>query len=180
MTPEQKAREEIDRQLEAAGWKVQNKDELNISAGPGVAVREFSPQVREQRRLSPLRQQPRRWRHRGEARGLHADWRRSPVEKVSRRPCPANFPSTRCRSRSLTSPPERRRSSPARWNPSLEAVRSFRSIDPMNFSGSSGSISSFATGSRNCRRSIPRSSGRFRFGPSKTWSVRSRRTDLGR
>lgn len=41
MTPEQKARQQIDRQLEAAGWQVQNFRELNISAARGVAVREF-------------------------------------------------------------------------------------------------------------------------------------------
>jgi len=41
MTPEQKARQQIDRQLEQAGWIVQDYRQLNISAGPGVAVREF-------------------------------------------------------------------------------------------------------------------------------------------
>lgn len=41
MTPEQKARQSIDRQLEQAGWSVQDFSEMNISAGAGVAVREF-------------------------------------------------------------------------------------------------------------------------------------------
>ncbi len=41
MDPEQLARQEIDRQLEAAGWKVQSMSEMNISAGLGVAIREF-------------------------------------------------------------------------------------------------------------------------------------------
>ncbi len=40
-TPEQEAREKIDQMLEAAGWVVQNETELNLSAGLGVAVREF-------------------------------------------------------------------------------------------------------------------------------------------
>ena len=40
MNPEEKAREEIDRQLAACGWLVQDKA-MNITAGPGVAVREF-------------------------------------------------------------------------------------------------------------------------------------------
>jgi len=39
--PEEHAREEIDRQLEAAGWLIQNRDAVNLTAGPGVAVREF-------------------------------------------------------------------------------------------------------------------------------------------
>ena len=39
---EAKARKEIDRQLVAAGWKVQSQKALNVSAGPGVAVREFT------------------------------------------------------------------------------------------------------------------------------------------
>jgi type I restriction enzyme R subunit len=41
MTPEQKSRQQIDRQLEQAGWIVQDYRQMNISAGPGVAVREF-------------------------------------------------------------------------------------------------------------------------------------------
>jgi len=41
MTPEQQARQEIDRQLEAAGWIVQDYRDLHITAGLGVAVREF-------------------------------------------------------------------------------------------------------------------------------------------
>jgi len=39
---EAKARVEIDRQLRDAGWVVQSQDELNLSAGTGVAVREFT------------------------------------------------------------------------------------------------------------------------------------------
>jgi type I restriction enzyme R subunit len=41
MKPEDKARQEIDRQLQACGWKVQDRASMNIHAGPGVAVREF-------------------------------------------------------------------------------------------------------------------------------------------
>jgi len=41
MTPEQKARQQIDRQLEQAGWIVQDYRQMNITAGLGVAVREF-------------------------------------------------------------------------------------------------------------------------------------------
>jgi type I restriction enzyme R subunit len=40
-TPEQRARREIDADLAAAGWVVQNRDEIDITAGRGVAVREF-------------------------------------------------------------------------------------------------------------------------------------------
>jgi len=39
--PEQKARAQIDAALVAAGWIVQDRDEMNLSAGRGVAVREF-------------------------------------------------------------------------------------------------------------------------------------------
>jgi type I restriction enzyme, R subunit len=38
---EAQARIKIDRQLVDAGWIVQSADRVNISAGPGVAVREF-------------------------------------------------------------------------------------------------------------------------------------------
>ncbi len=41
VTPEQKAREVIDRKLEQAGWIVQDMKQLNLFAGLGVAVREF-------------------------------------------------------------------------------------------------------------------------------------------
>lgn len=41
MTPEEKARQEIDRQLGQCGWTIQHRDEMNITAGLGVAVREF-------------------------------------------------------------------------------------------------------------------------------------------
>jgi type I restriction enzyme, R subunit len=40
-TPEGKARKEIDRQLQQCGWTVQDYRQMNISAGRGVAVREF-------------------------------------------------------------------------------------------------------------------------------------------
>jgi len=40
-TPEQCARKNIDQLLDASGWKVQHYLELNLSAGRGVAVREF-------------------------------------------------------------------------------------------------------------------------------------------
>ena len=40
-TPEQKARREIDADLIAAGWLVQSRDELDLTAGRGIAVREF-------------------------------------------------------------------------------------------------------------------------------------------
>ena len=40
-SPEAKARENIDKQLVDAGWTVQSRDEADISAGRGVAIREF-------------------------------------------------------------------------------------------------------------------------------------------
>jgi type I restriction enzyme R subunit len=40
-TPEQKARREIDAELTAAGWLVQDREDLDLTAGRGIAVREF-------------------------------------------------------------------------------------------------------------------------------------------
>lgn len=40
-TPEQLAREQIDAQLIAAGWVVQDYGKMNLAAGRGVAIREF-------------------------------------------------------------------------------------------------------------------------------------------
>ena len=41
MNPEDRARQDIDRQLVQCGWVVQDKGQMNISAALGVAVREF-------------------------------------------------------------------------------------------------------------------------------------------
>jgi len=40
-SPEQEARVQIDAQLEESGWVVQDRDEINLSAGQGIAIREF-------------------------------------------------------------------------------------------------------------------------------------------
>jgi type I restriction enzyme R subunit len=40
LTPEQKARQRIDEQLQGCGWVVQDKSDVNLGAGVGVAVRE--------------------------------------------------------------------------------------------------------------------------------------------
>jgi type I restriction enzyme R subunit len=40
--PEDRARAGIDAQLHVAGWIVQSRDQTNLGAGPGVAVREFA------------------------------------------------------------------------------------------------------------------------------------------
>ena len=41
LTPEARARVQIDRMLDRAGWIVQSADQANLNAGRGVAVREF-------------------------------------------------------------------------------------------------------------------------------------------
>jgi type I restriction enzyme R subunit len=41
VTPEDRARETIDKLLTEAGWIVQSRDETNVTAGRGVAIREF-------------------------------------------------------------------------------------------------------------------------------------------
>ena len=40
-TPEAKARKQIDKQLIAAGWIIQDRNDFDRTAGLGVAVREF-------------------------------------------------------------------------------------------------------------------------------------------
>ena len=40
-TPEQQAREKIDRKLQEAGWVVQDKKRFQLNKNLGVAVREF-------------------------------------------------------------------------------------------------------------------------------------------
>ncbi len=41
MTPEEKARQRIDAMLNASGWTVQTKDQINLSAARGVAISEL-------------------------------------------------------------------------------------------------------------------------------------------
>ena len=41
MTPEAKAREQIDKKLQESGWVIQNMKTLNLTAALGVAVCEF-------------------------------------------------------------------------------------------------------------------------------------------
>ncbi|MDE0503344.1 MAG: DEAD/DEAH box helicase family protein, partial [Candidatus Poribacteria bacterium] len=41
MTPEQSARQNIDQLLTAAGWTIQDREEMNLGASQGVAIREF-------------------------------------------------------------------------------------------------------------------------------------------
>ena len=43
--PEQIARDEIDKQLIACGWHIQDKSKINLNAGIGVAVREYPTDV---------------------------------------------------------------------------------------------------------------------------------------
>ncbi len=45
LTPEQKAREKIDRMLTASGWVIQNMDSIDFSTNVGVAVREYQTEV---------------------------------------------------------------------------------------------------------------------------------------
>jgi type I restriction enzyme, R subunit len=40
-TPEQRARQQIEAQLRAAGWTIQDVSAMNLTAGRGIAVREF-------------------------------------------------------------------------------------------------------------------------------------------
>jgi type I restriction enzyme R subunit len=40
MTPEEKARQQIDLLLQKSGWIIQDRSKVNLAAGPGVAIRE--------------------------------------------------------------------------------------------------------------------------------------------
>ena len=42
LSPEQQACQQIDSALMAAGWVVQSRDEMNVNAAQGVAIREFT------------------------------------------------------------------------------------------------------------------------------------------
>lgn len=40
-TPERRARLRIDAGLKASGWTIQDRDQINLGAARGVAIREF-------------------------------------------------------------------------------------------------------------------------------------------
>ena len=44
-TPEQIARDKIDRMLASAGWTVQSKSKVDLSTAKGVAVREYQTDI---------------------------------------------------------------------------------------------------------------------------------------
>ena len=41
MKPEEQARKDIDKQLKKANWAIQDRQNINLGAGPGIAIREF-------------------------------------------------------------------------------------------------------------------------------------------
>jgi hypothetical protein len=43
--PEQLSRDKIDNQLIACGWIIQNKSNINLAAGLGIAVRDIKPML---------------------------------------------------------------------------------------------------------------------------------------
>jgi len=47
MTPEQNARQDIDKLLSMAGWTVQYRDGINLGASLGVALEQFESIVEE-------------------------------------------------------------------------------------------------------------------------------------
>lgn len=44
-TPEQIARDNIDKMLKAAGWCVQDKNKINFAEGLGIAIREYQTDI---------------------------------------------------------------------------------------------------------------------------------------
>ena len=41
MKPEERARQDIDKQLKKANWVIQDRSNINLGAEPGIAIREF-------------------------------------------------------------------------------------------------------------------------------------------
>jgi len=45
MKPEEQTRKDIDKQLKKANWIIQDRLNVNLGAGPGIAIREFNTKV---------------------------------------------------------------------------------------------------------------------------------------
>ncbi len=129
MEPEERARKNIDRELEECGWQVQNRGELNISASRGVAVREFAmPGVGEADYLLYAD---------GKAIGVveakPEDWTLRGVELQSggyMSGLPESVPAFHSRCRSATRLPALSPSSPMPWSPTPAAAKSSPSTVP--------------------------------------------------
>jgi type I restriction enzyme, R subunit len=52
MTPEEKARQQIDLLLQQSGWIVQDRTQINLAADPGIAIREAALRTGEADYLS--------------------------------------------------------------------------------------------------------------------------------
>jgi type I restriction enzyme R subunit len=70
-TPEQVARDQIDARLIEAGWHVQEKNAINLSAGLGIAIREYQTEVGpadyvlfvDRRAVGVIEAKPKDWGH---------------------------------------------------------------------------------------------------------------------
>jgi hypothetical protein len=115
ISPEDRARENIDRLLTGAGWIVQSRNETNLSAGRGIAIREFPLENRLPRsRLSPLRRRCSDRRSRSKKRRNHPDRLRNPGRKIQR------WSPTRAKTRPRAAPfllPKHRRRNSLRQSP---------------------------------------------------------------
>ena len=122
----------IDAQLAAAGWLVQHRDEMNLGAGLGVAVREY-PMSAGTLRLSPLRGWQGLRRDRGEE-GRHHALRLRASQPVHARatghlanwgdPLPFDYESTRSKPSSATGrDPEPRSRLAVRLPPARDPAR---------------------------------------------------------
>jgi len=46
MNPEERARKNIDKQLKKSNWTIQDRSNLNLGVGPGVAICDFPANYR--------------------------------------------------------------------------------------------------------------------------------------
>ena len=134
MNPEDRARQDIDRQLGQCGWVVQDKGQMNISAALGVAVREFPLLTGEADYLLYVG---------GKAIGVvEAKPKGHPLTGVETQSAkysgalPPAVPAYSVPCRSPTRPPAPSRSSRTSWSLMPAAGRSSPSIAPRNCSGS--------------------------------------------
>ena len=177
MTPEEPARQEIDRQLEQCGWQVQNRDEMNISArarrrGPRVPARPARPTTCSTPTAGPsASSRP--------SRRAHADRRRNAIRQIHGG-LPAGLPhyalaaALRLRITGAVTQftnilePDARSREVFTFHRPEELIRLAK-------------LDAQVRGScRHCRRSTRSSSGASRSRPSRTWKSRSPATAPGR
>jgi len=170
MSPEEKARQQIDAMFTASGWVVQTKDKINLSAARGVAIGELSFKTGEPDYTLFVD---------GKAIDTTEAKPASTRSPASRNNPPSMSPASRSafrrgkhRSRSVTRAQARKHSSPTASIPSRAAGACSHFIARKPCSLGCSRKNNWPSASGNCHRLRKARSGLRKYRPSPAWKSR--------